>query len=320
MILAGDIGGTKTLLALFDGAACAFKARYESAQFAKFDALLAQFLDDARRALGEPPRMSAAGFGMAGPVTGDRVKVTNLPWDVDALALERRFRLPRVRLLNDFAATAHGIGALNSSDLVTLQAGEPAESAPRLVIGAGTGLGVAWVAGSTVLSGEGGHMAFAPANAQQTELLSWLRSRFTRVETEHVVSGPGLARIYEFLATQRPELADARFREVMGSDAPPREIAVRALQQGDALALAAVDLFLDCYGAVAGDHALALLARGGVFVAGGVAPHLMPRLPPRFLAAFNDKGAFGTITTACPVHVIVNTEVGLLGAARAASG
>jgi glucokinase len=318
MILAGDIGGTKTLLALFDGTACAFKARYESTLFTDFDGVLLQFLDDAGRALGSLPRIGSAGIGVAGPVSGDRVRLTNLPWEIDVRALSARLRLPNVRLLNDFAAVAHGIGVLAESDIVTLQRGVPVRGAPRLVIGAGTGLGVAYAVGSEIVSGEGGHTAFAPANETQAALWSWLRQRLGRVEAEHVVSGPGLVRIYEFLAERHPEWVDRQFEEVLASNEPARAISRRALQDGDALATAAVDLFLDCYGAVAGDHALALLAYSGVFVAGGIAPRLLPRLPQRFLGAFNDKGAFSTIASACPVHVIVNTEVGLLGAAQAA--
>jgi glucokinase len=320
MILAGDLGGTKTLLALFDGD-CRFKVRYESADFADFADLLRRFLDEAGAALGRLD-VHAAALGVAGPVIGEQVKLTNLPWHIDARALAARFGFGRLRLLNDFAAVAHGVSALGTDDLITLQAGQPIKGAPCVAIGAGTGLGVAYTQGAQVISGEGGHMAFAPANARQAALRDWLQQGFARIETELVVSGPGLVRIFEFLAhscvREHPDWLTEASLAPLQDEVPAAAITQRALQDGDPLAGAAVDLFIDCYGSVAGDHALAVLARGGVFIAGGVAPHLLPRLPPRFLAAFNDKGSFTATARNCPVHLIVNTEVGLLGAARAA--
>jgi glucokinase len=317
MILAGDIGGTKTLLAAFDGDTCVFKQRYGSHDFQRFADLLARFLDEAAGALGAARPFRAACLGIAGPVIGEHVKVTNLPWEIDARALGDRFDLKTVRLLNDFAAAAHGIDALQPADLVTLQAGEPLPQRPRVIIGAGTGLGVAYALGPTVFSGEGGHMSFAPANAQQSALWRWLQARVGRVEVEHVVCGAGQVRIYEYLLEQRTQSAGDGASEVLQEEDPARAITVRALEQHDSLAQAAVSLFIDCYGSLAGDHALAVLARGGVFVGGGIAPKLLPRLRAGgFLAAFNDKGAFAEVTRACPVHVVVNPELPLLGAAR----
>lgn len=319
MILAGDIGGTKTLFAAYDGADCVYRRRYGSQDFETFAALLAHFVADASTALGDR-RFRAACFGVAGPVVGERVKVTNLPWELDAPALAARFGLQRVLLLNDFAAAVHGIGALTPNDLVTLQNGEPLADRPRVVIGAGTGLGVAYLLGEQVLSGEGGHMAFAPGNAQQAALWQWLHGRFGRVEVEHVVCGPGQVHIYEFLLEQRPALARPGARDVLAADDPARAITERALEGHDPLAEAAVDLFIGCYGALAGDHALAVLARGGVFVGGGIAPKLLPRLRRgNFVAAFNDKGSFAAQAKACPVHVVVNPDLPLLGAARFAA-
>ncbi len=316
MILVGDIGGTKTLLAAYNGATCAFRQRYGSHDFATFAELLARFLADLTEAAGKSPRVEGACFGIAGPVLGDRVKVTHLPWDIDAKALAARFGLLRVHLLNDFAVAAYGIDSLSGDDLVTLQAGEPLADRPRVVIGAGTGLGVAYCLGDSVLSGEGGHMSFAPVNAQQAALWQWLHARVGRVEVEHVVCGAGQAHIYEFLLEQQPQLAGPGSREVLDADDPARAITERALEQHDPLAEAAVNLFIDCYGALAGDHALAVLARGGVYVAGGIAPKLLSRLRDGgFLAAFNDKGSFAAATRACPVHVVVNADLPLLGAA-----
>jgi len=307
MLLAGDIGGTKAFLALLDGSRIRFERRYACCDFASFRAMLERFLGDARIELGEEAEIKRACLGVAGPITGGRAKLTNLPWEIDV----RELHLGEARLLNDFEASARGLDRLSPADLVTLQRGAPSEGAPRLLIGAGTGLGVAIVTGRgrdlRVLAGEGGHAGFAPADEIQDRLLRHLRASLGRVEVEHVVSGPGLARIYAFLRG-----AEAR-------DADPARIAQAALEKGDALALSALDLFLACYGAAAGDYALAVLARGGVYIAGGIAPRLLERMRGgAFLEAFNAKGAFAEHARAFPVHVVVNERLGMLGAAAAA--
>lgn len=321
MILTGDIGGTKTLLALHgDDGTIVFRGRYASGSTATLAELIACFLAEAARALphGKTPRVAC--LGIAGPVLGERVKVTHLPWEIDAAALASRFGFAGVWLLNDFAAAAHGIDALTSADLVTLQEGEPILQRPKLVIGAGTGLGVAYVLGKTVLSGESGHATFAPADAQQTALCRWLQQRVGRVQVEHVVSGRGLVHIYEFLLQLGSEPQDEGALAPLGADEPAPQIARRALDQHDPLALAAVDLFISCYGALAGDHALAVLARGGVYVTGGVAPKLLDRLTAGgFVAAFNDKDSFSAETSGCPLYVVLNPDLPLLGAARHAA-
>jgi len=311
VILTGDIGGTKTLLALHDdGGAIVDSRRYASSDAATFEALVARFLDETAA------RPRAACFGVAGPVLGARVKVTHLPWEIDAGALAARFGLQRVQLLNDFAAAAHGLGALSAADVVTLQDGEPRPERPKLVIGAGTGLGIAFAIGDAVLSGEGGHAAFAPADAAQDALWQWLHRRLGRVEVEHVVSGRGLGHAYHFLLERWPGGAPPSARDALQADDPAAAIGRQALERGDALSLAAVDLFLSCYGAQAGDQALTALARGGVYITGGIAPKLLPRLTAGgFMATFNDKGSSAHLTRACPVHVVTNPDLPLLGAA-----
>jgi glucokinase len=299
MILAADIGGTKSLLALFDRDAAAprFERRFASADFADFESLLGRFLEEARAGLGAEAQPQSACLGVAGPVADGQARLTNLPWSIGGAALGRRFGIARVRLLNDFAAAAWGVDALAPGDVFTLQPGEPLEGAPRVVLGAGTGLGIAYAwrgaTGYVPVAGEGGHSAFAPANERQLELWKYLRERVGRVELEHVVSGPGLARIHEFLG---------------GAPCAPEAVSGEAL-----------DLFIACYGAAAGDLALAVLARGGVYVAGGIAPRILPRLAAGgFVAAFNDKGAFSAHARRMPVHVATSERLGLLGAARAA--
>ena len=306
LVLCGDIGGTKTLLAIAaldgDRLDVVFERRYADRDFAAFADLVRTFRDEAGASV------AGACLGVAGPIEGRRVAVTNFPWEIDAGALEAILNAP-VALANDFVAAAHGIDVLRPDELATLQAGEPEPRAPQLVIGAGTGLGVAyrvWQGGRyAVIGGEGGHAGFAPANGRQADLWRALHAGLGRVSVEHVVSGPGLVRIHDFLRGGR---GDARSPEAIASG-------------NDPIARAAVDMFLECYGAAAGDHALAILARGGVFLAGGIAPRILPQLAAGpFLTAFNAKGAHANLMTRLPVKVVVNERLGLLGAAKLAAG
>ncbi|MCG6874502.1 MAG: glucokinase [Betaproteobacteria bacterium] len=326
MNIAGDIGGTKTLLALFEPRARTpqFERRYDSHGQPDFPSLLGQFLDEARGAMGARPQVERACFGIAGPVLDDHVKVTNLPWEMDARALERVFNISRVRLLNDFAAAAHGIEALGDDDVVTLQTGEPVADAPRVVIGAGTGLGVAYMVADgdryRVIAGEGGHAAFAPADEEQVALWRHVHAGSNRVVLEHVLSGSGLARIYEFLRSQRRHPESPIVAREMAEGDSAAAIARNALGRDDPLANAALDLFVAIYGSAAGDHALNVVARGGVFIAGGIAPKILPRIAAGgFQAAFNAKADFAAIARQMPVHVVTNEKLGLIGAAQCAA-
>ncbi len=315
MLLAGDIGGTKALLALADAGGVRFERRYRCRDFASFAALLERFLAAARVALGAAPRIDRACLGVAGPVADGRVRLTNLAWEIDAGILH----VGEVRLLNDFEASAHGIASLAAGDLATLQTGAPLAGAPRLLIGAGTGLGVAFVTAGGVMAGEGGHVAFAPGDELQHALLRHLHPTLGRVELEHVVSGAGLVRIYAFLRDSGRGAESVAPRATLAAGDPAAAISRAALESGDALALAALDLFIACYGAAAGDFALAVLARGGVYLTGGIAPKILPRLRAGgFLAAFNAKDGFADAARACPVHVVTNERLGLLGAVAAA--
>ena len=321
MILAGDIGGTKAMLLL---AALrrgrmepVFERRYAVAAFPGFSAMLAQFLDDNRRQDGRRARLSSACFGAAGPVSGGRIQMTNLPWCLDAEAIAAEFGIGRVRLVNDFEAAANGIAALTPGDSRVLQQGAPLPDAPRVIIGAGTGLGVAYALpqakGYRVIAGEGGHTGFSPADDEQLRLWQTLQRQYGRVSVEHVVSGPGLVRIYEFLCAANPELASwTQGVQAEGAAAVSR----LALEQGDRLASRALDVFLACYGAVAGDHALTVTARGGVYLAGGIAAKMLDRLAGGgFMAAFNAKGGHAQMNQKVPVRVVTTERLGLLGAA-----
>ena len=325
MILAGDIGGTKTRLALFDDAAAPprFERRYASSDHPALEPLIERFLDEARTALGARVVLHGACLGVAGPVEGQRVQVTNLPWTIDAEALAHSFAIAQVGLLNDFAAAAYGIDSLPPEALATLQAGEPRADAPRVILGAGTGLGVAYVLrgadGDRPLAGEGGHGGFAPRSAEEIALWQYLHARVGRVTLEHVLSGAGLMRIYDFQLQRGRHAESPTLRAELAEHDAPAAITRHALERGEPLALAALDLFIACYGAAAGDHALNVMARGGVYVAGGIAPKILSRLARGgFIAAFNDKARFADAARRMPVHVVLDDRLPLRGAARAA--
>ncbi|OGA53626.1 MAG: glucokinase [Betaproteobacteria bacterium RIFCSPLOWO2_12_FULL_62_58] len=317
MILAGDIGATKVLLeagALQRGRwRTAFGKRYASADHADFGNVLQAFLAELAAPRRAPLKITRACFGVAGPVVGNRVQMTNLPWLVDGDAIAARFGIARVRVVNDFAAAAAGIELLQPADLVTLQPGEPVPGAARVVIGAGTGLGVAYMiraaGGWRVIAGEAGHAGFAPAAPEQVDLWRDLYSREGRVAAEDVVSGPGLVHIYDFL--RRRESGPP-----LPAGAAAAAISHAALELGDPLCSRALDLFVSCFGAVAGDHALAVMARGGVYLTGGIAPKILPRLASGgFCAAFNAKGVHSGAVRKIPVIAVTDEKLGLLGAA-----
>jgi glucokinase len=327
-VLAGDVGGTKTLLQLaeFDGNACRaiFERRFDSGAYGDFGAVIREFLQAVPAAPAAPLAIHSACFGVAGPIRGQTAKITNLPWQIDAGAIGTEFAISRVRLINDFAAVGHGIETLSGADLVTLQAGQPQPGGVRAVIGAGTGLGMGLLVWRDdcyeALPSEGGHVDFAPADEEQIALLRYLKPLYGRVSCERVVSGPGLVKIYEFLrdtggADESPEL-----RHAMLTGDAAAAVSEAALAERDALAVQALDLFVSIYGAVAGNLALTLLAGGGVYIAGGIAPKILDRLKAGgFMHAFNAKGRFAELASNFPVHVVTNPKVGLQGAALVAS-
>ncbi len=325
MILAGDIGATKALLLLAQSRRgrieTVLERRYAVASFANFAAMLACFLDACRQHCGRDMRLTHACFGAAGPVSGDSIEMTNLPWRLDASVIAAQFGIGRVQLANDFEAAATGVEALGPDDTMILQRGEMLPQAARVIIGAGSGLGVAYALPQgrrmQVIAGEGGHAGFAPADPEQMRFWCALHTRFGRVSVEHVVSGPGLLHIYEFLRGSEPQ--SPALEESVRAEGPAA-ITRYALDEGDALACRALDLFISCYGAAAGDHAITVNARGGVFVGGGIAPKIIARLSAGgFMAAFNAKGAHAQMAAKIPVQVVTTERLGLLGAARIAA-
>lgn len=304
MMLVGDIGGTRTRLALAD-ASCKLHeiAVLANRDFSSFTQLMESYVR------GLPAQPSGGCLAVAGPIADDArsARLTNRDWRIDLPVLEQQCKLPRLKLVNDFAAAAMGVTVDTDDDPVLIQTGIPVPDAMRLVIGAGTGLGVASLLrkdkGWLVLPGEGGHIGFAPQDEQQDGLCRWLRARHGRVIIEHVTSGGGLAAIHEYLHSRALK---------------PAEISQLA-KQGNPQALASFDLFASVYGAVSGDYALARMARGGVYLAGGVAAanlELMQR--GAFLKAFNAKGVHSHLAENMPVSIVTEPLLGLYGAAALA--
>jgi glucokinase len=316
-ILVGDIGGTKTILAeaRSDGrSALARVERYPSAGFDSLEALVRGYLDRA-----DGP-WDAAAFAVAGPVDGDRSRITNLPWEIDARHLEQALRLPRVRLLNDLEAVAWGIPALRPEDLAVLHPGEADARGNACVVAAGTGLGQAGLywdgARHHPFATEGGHADFAPIDAKEQDLLAFLRARYGHVSWERVVSGMGIGNLYAFLRSRNPPAAPGPDPDAAEGDLAAT-VAAGAADGSCPLCAEAMDLFARLYGREAGNAALKHLARGGVYLAGGIAPKNLALLRgPAFLSAFFDKGRMEPLMRRMPVKVILRPDTPLLGAAR----
>ena len=327
-ILAADIGGTHAGFAI--GVAEANRVRiltgksYASRDFADMESVLGHFLESAE-AKEARPKLAATCFAVAGPVEAGTATLTNLGWKVDAAALSLQFGLRNVRIINDFHAAGLGVTVLEPASLATLQAAEAPEHGTAVIIGAGTGLGVGIMnwngSGYEVLPSEAGHADFAPIDELQDRLLIYLRRTFGRVSWERVISGPGLMRVFSFLQDSGLGMPSKQLLEATKRpNVDPSEIiAEYALAKFDPLAVRALDLFINAYGSFAGNMALSTLARGGVYVAGGIAPRIINRLKDgTFMRAFAGKGAFTPLLSGIPVRVVMDAQVGLRGALRVA--
>jgi glucokinase len=325
-VLAGDIGGTKTLIQLADIGPGRYRVlleqRYDSQAYPDFLPLVRDFLREVRDL--EPA--DSACFAIAGPVIGQRGKVTNLPWQLNADTLAYELSVRAVRLINDFQAVGYGIEALRDQDLAVLQlqSGDARVYAPCAVIGAGTGLGQGILVWDDdhyePLPTEGGHTDFAPTDERQIALLRYLMERYGHVSYERVLSGPGLVNIYEFLRDSMPKRESSGLRQAMEAGDPAAAISQAALAGTDELAAEALDLLVRIYGAQAGNLALACLPYGGLFIAGGIAPKILEKLRSgTFMQSFLAKGRMTPVLTGVPVKIILNAKVGLLGSALAAS-
>lgn len=322
MILAGDIGGTNTRLALVDaapgGMRVLFEETYPSREWTCLEAVLGEFLALRSAAF------TAASFGIAGPVRDGRCEATNLPWVVDAKNVAMRLRLERVGLVNDLVANAYGIALLRGRDLVTLNRGARNARGNQALISAGTGLGEAGLIwdgeAHRPFGSEGGHADFAPRNRLEMELLEYLLKSHGRVSFERVVSGPGLVNLYRFLRdTGRGEEPPWLAEQLRDGD-QAAVISRNALDGRSPVCVQALDLFVSLYGAQAGNLALTVMATGGVFLGGGIAPQVLPKLKePSFMNAFTAKGRLSPLLRDMPVRVIMNPKTALLGAARHAA-
>jgi glucokinase len=329
-ILAADIGGTKTLVHIAEVHGAHIKVLHQSRFISKlyrdFETLLREFLDQAPALLRDT--ISGACFGVAGPISGPaggprQAMITNLPWHIDETKLRDLLQISRVCLINDFFATASGIEALNNEDLDVLNPGSGRPRAPRLVVGAGTGLGVAqilWCDGRyRAFASEGGHIHFAPTDALQIELLGYLLKLYGRVSYERLLSGTGLVNIHQFLALRKQATLAAEPHSA--EEAPdPAAVIVDLARSGDLVARQALSMFISIYGATVGDLALVSLAYGGIYIAGGIAPKLrMEMREGGFVEAYGQKGRMSPLVKQMPVSIILSQDIGLLGASLVAS-
>lgn len=314
-VLVGDLGGTHTRLALADLAdgqvTLRRVMRYLNDQHANLAAILASYADDL------PETCCLA---VAGPTDGLSVRFTNLDWRIETQALSQQFGFTRCRLINDFSAVGWGLNSLADASLSCLQTGQPIAGATRVALGAGTGLGVslcAWQGGGyRPLASEGGHIGFAPVNPEQDRLLAFLRGLYGRVSIERILSGPGLVDVFRYCLDE----TETNASPLLDAAHPAAAISQAGLERSDPVAVRCLRLFVEIYGQTAGDWALAAQARGGVFLAGGIAPKLLPVLADGgFMAAFHAKGRYREWMREVPVAVILDPDIGLKGAACAAT-
>ena len=317
-VLAGDIGGTKTRLAVFDVKGerldTLSEASYPSGEFGSLDAIVQDFLErrsaDCRQAC----------FGVAGPVQQGRVQTTNLPWVIDAQAMVRRFGFDTVSLMNDLQANAWGINALGDDDLCVLSAGQADATGNASIIAAGTGLGEAGLYWDGQrhwpFASEGGHADFSPHSDLEIALLLYLRERFARASWERVLSGPGLVNLHDFLRGHRGIAVPSWLNDEMAAGDPAAAISRAALDDRDVICTEALDLFVHLYGVEAGNHALKILATGGIYIGGGIAPRILDKLKGAlFMEGLLSKGRMRPLVERMPVRVILNDRAALYGPA-----
>jgi glucokinase len=323
MILAGDIGGTHTRLAFLEGTAERLQPVqteiFPSPQFSGLTEIVRKFMDT------HPQAVDAACFGLPGAVVNGRVETTNLPWVVDSRKMAADLSIPSIILINDLFANAHGIALLEESDFVVLNPGTTNNTANRALISAGTGLGEAGLyadgrGGYHPFPSEGGHCDFAPRNDLEMDLLRYMLGRFEHVSYERVLSGPGLHNIYQFLRETGRGEEPAWLAEQIAQGDPSAAISKSALEGTSAICVQALDVFVSVYGAESGNLALKMLATGGMYVGGGIAPKIIRKLSSTaFMKAFTAKGRSGGLLKDVPVRVITNDRTALLGAGRVAA-
>jgi len=317
MILAGDVGGTKVHLALYDfidGKPQASRdERYAAKEYSGLEEIVKEFLG--------AQTVTAACFGVPGPVRDGRLRLTNLPWTLDSRELSTSLGVNHVFLINDLEANGYGVEELTADQIYTLSEGDSSQIGNRALIAAGTGLGeglLIWNGRThTPYPSEGGHADYAPRNEDEIDLLRFLKQKYNgRISWERVVSGPGLTNVYEFLREVRgvdePNWLAAR----LAAEDPNAVITELALAAKSEICEKALDMFVSAYGAEAGNLALKLLSVGGVYVGGGIAPRILEKLKDgRFIKAFTDKGRLSQLLVNMPVRIILESRAALLGAA-----
>lgn len=355
LLLAGDIGGTKTILRLVEAQPQAdqslrepqshreasleslYEVRYSSHDFPDLVPMVQKFLAAAAQELGKTFAPEKACFAIAGPVVNNTSKVTNVGWTLEADRLAQALSIPKVTLINDFEAVGYGVLGLNEADLHPLQVGQRQKNAPIAVIGAGTGLGQGYLIYSggqyQIFGSEGGHADFAPRSELEFQLSRYLleKHNIERISAERVISGQGIVAIYQFLrdqqyAAETPEVAEVvrAWESQVGRSPktvdPAAAIATAALEDRDRLSEKTMQIFVDSYGAEAGNLALKLLPYGGLYIAGGIAAKILPLIEEgSFLQAFIHKGRMTSLLERVPIQIVLNPQVGLIGAALCAS-
>ncbi len=335
-LLAGDLGGTKTLLRLVKAESpdrSEFEYKYQSQEYTSLVSIAQEFLAAARTKLGANIEVQAACLAIAGAVIDRASYLPNLDWHISADELQHQLKIPQVELINDFAAVGYGIALLPPQDLHTIQTGQIHHNAPKAVIGAGTGLGECLLIHNgtdyQVIPTEGGHTDFAARSIQEFEFLQYLcrQQQLDRISNDRVVSGRGIVAIYQYLrdCLNVPENSDiATVVKLWESQSekladPAAMISAMAISKTDPLAQATMQMFISAYAAEAGNLALKILPYGGLYIAGGIAAKNLPLLTDgTFTTAFNDKGRVSDLMSKIPVHVILNPQVGLIGAAAQA--
>ena len=317
MILAGDIGGTKVNLALFDSATRITEKRYESRDFSGIEKILDDFLKD------NDSTIEKVCFGVAGRIINGKCRLTNLSWQVEVERLKKQLGIDSVWLINDLAATACAIPFLSPEDLEIIQTGASVSEGRISVVSVGTGLGQAFLIPERngkfiVMDSEGGHCDFSPRTRLEAELLFFLQKKYSRVSIERVLSGFGLLDIYGFLKLVANE---EDLQEAIETVDSPATIVERAIAKTSPICEKTLKLFVSLYGALAGNLALQYLSMGGVYLGGGIAPKVVPLLKEGdFMEAFLSKGRFKKVLSGIPVKVVMDETAPLLGAAQYARG
>jgi glucokinase len=317
MILAGDVGGTKVHLALYDFINGKLEysrdERYPAKDYTGLEEIVKEFLS--------ADKVTAACFGVPGPVRDGRLRLTNLPWTLDSRELSVSLGITHVFLINDLEANGYGVAELAADQIYTLSEGDASQIGNRALLAAGTGLGeglLIWNGHShTPYPSEGGHTDFAPRNEDEIDLLRFLKQKYNgRISCERVVSGMGLTNIYEFLREVRGIDEPAWLAERIAAEDPNAVITELALAAKSEICEKALDMFVSAYGSEAGNLALKLLSVGGVYIGGGIAPRILEKLKDgTFMKAFNDKGRLSQLLINMPVRVILESRAALMGAA-----